>query len=58
MEADIHVARGLAHTADLIITSKELAEQLGAVRARVVTITNFVDLTEMVDKLRAALAAS
>ncbi|MDQ7820196.1 MAG: PTS sugar transporter subunit IIB [Armatimonadota bacterium] len=56
--ADINVARGLAQNADLIITSKELAEQLGPVRARVVTITNFVDLSEMVDKLRAALAPS
>jgi len=54
--ADIGVAHALAHTAHLIITSTELAEQLGPVKARVVTITNFVDLNEMVEKLRAALA--
>lgn len=53
--ADIGSARAMARTADLIITSNELAEQLGTVRPRVVTITNFVDLDEMVRKLRAAL---
>jgi len=53
--ADIGSARAMAQTADLIITSKELAEQLGRVKPRVVTISNFVDLKEMVEKLRAAL---
>jgi len=53
--ADIGSARALAQTADLIITSNELAEQLGKVKPRVVTISNFVDLKEMVEKLRAAL---
>ena len=53
--ADIGSARAMAQTADLIITSKELAEQLGKVKPRVVTISNFVDLKEMVEKLRAAL---
>jgi PTS system ascorbate-specific IIB component len=53
--ADIGSARALAPTADLILTSEELAAQLGAVRPRVVTITNFIDLREMVDKLRAAV---
>ncbi len=54
--ADIGSARAMAQTADLIITSNELAEQLGNVKPRVVTISNFVDLKEMVEKLRAALA--
>ena len=53
--ADIGSARAMAQTADLIITSNELAEQLGRVKPRVVTISNFVDLKEMVEKLRAAL---
>jgi len=53
--ADIGSARAMAQTADLIITSNELAEQLGKVKPRVVTISNFVDLKEMVEKLRAAL---
>ena len=53
--ADIGSARAMAQTADLILTSNELAEQLGEVKPRVVTISNFVDLKEMVEKLRAAL---
>src|SRR5437773_1278283 len=53
--ADIGSARAMAQTADLILTSNELAEQLGKVKPRVVTISNFVDLKEMVEKLRAAL---
>jgi PTS system ascorbate-specific IIB component len=53
--ADIGSARALASTADLILTSEELARQLEGVRPRIVTITNFVSLDEMVTKLRAAL---
>ena len=56
--ADIGTARALAATADLILTSEDLAQQLGAVKPRVVTITNFIDLREMVDKLRAAIGLS
>lgn len=54
--ADIGTARALASTADLIVTSEELAQQLGAVKSKVVVITNFIDLKEMVDKLRDAIA--
>lgn len=53
--ADIGSARAMAQTADFIITSGELAEQLGQVKPKVVTIRNFIDLDEMVTKLRAAL---
>lgn len=53
--ADIGSARALASTADIILTSNELAEQLGAVKPKVVTISNFIDLQEMVTKLRAAI---
>jgi ascorbate PTS system EIIB component len=53
--ADIGTARALASTADLILTSDELAQQLGAVKPKVVTISNFIDLREMVEKLRAAI---
>lgn len=53
--ADIGTARAVAATADLIITSEELAQQLGKVKPRVVTITNFVNLDEMVTKLGEAL---
>lgn len=53
--ADIGTARALASTADLIITSEELAQQLGEVKPRVVTVVNFIDLQEMITKLRAAI---
>jgi PTS system ascorbate-specific IIB component len=49
--ADIGTARALAPTADVIITSEELAQQLGTVKPRIVTISNFIDLREMVTKL-------
>ena len=53
--ADIGTARALASTADLILTSEELAVQLGQVKPKIVTISNFIDLREMVTKLRAAM---
>lgn len=53
--ADIGTARALASTADLILTSEELAQQLGTVKPKIVTISNFIDLNEMVTKLRAAI---
>ena len=53
--ADIGTARAIAPSADLILTSNELAEQLGTVKPKVVTISNFIDLREMVDKLKAAI---
>lgn len=53
--ADIGTARALAPTADLILTSEELAQQLAGVKPRIVTITNFIDLREMVEKLGAAI---
>lgn len=53
--ADIGTARALAPSADLILTSEELAAQLGQVKPRIVTISNFIDTREMVTKLRAAM---
>lgn len=53
--ADIGTARALASTADLILTSEELAQQLVGVKPRIVTISNFIDLREMVAKLGAAI---
>ena len=53
--ADMGTARALASSADLILTSRELAEQLGQVKPKIVTIDNFIDLREMVTKLRAAM---
>lgn len=45
--ADIGTARGAAATADVVLTSAELAEELGGIDAPVVTITNFTDLDEI-----------
>lgn len=53
--ADIGTARAVAATADLILTSEELAQQLVGVKPRIVTISNFIDLQEMVEKLGAAV---
>jgi PTS system ascorbate-specific IIB component len=56
--ADMGSARAAAQGVDLIITSHDLALQLGAVKPRVVTIDNFIDLSEMVRKLEAVVRAS
>lgn len=53
--ADIGTARAVASSFDLIITSQELAEQLGNVKPRIVTIQNFIDVREMVTKLGGAI---
>jgi PTS system ascorbate-specific IIB component len=53
--ADIGTARAVAPSADIILTTEELAQQLGQVKPKVVTISNFIDLPEMVAKLKAAI---
>jgi PTS system ascorbate-specific IIB component len=53
--ADISTARGLGATADIVVTSSELAEQLGPIKGRLVTIHNFIDKAELEGKLREAL---
>lgn len=55
--ADIGSARGAAATADVVLTSGELAEELGEVRAEVVVVDSFVDVDEIAGKLSAALRA-
>ena len=53
--ADIGVARGAAQSADIVLTSEELAEEIGEVSAKVIIIDNFVDLDEIKEKLSAAI---
>ena len=53
--ADISTARGLAASADIVVTSSELADRLGKVDAAIVTITNFMDTNEMVEKIKSVL---
>jgi PTS system ascorbate-specific IIB component len=55
--ADIGSARGAAATADVVLTSGELAEELGDVRADVVVVDSFVDVDEIAGKLSATLRA-
>ncbi|TFD70530.1 PTS sugar transporter subunit IIB [Cryobacterium sp. SO2] len=53
--ADMGVARGAAQTAEIVLTSQELAEELGDVPAEVIIINNFFDLEEITEKLTAAV---
>jgi len=53
--ADMGVARGAAQTAEIVLTSAELAEELGDVPAEVIVINNFFDLEEITEKLTAAV---
>ena len=53
--ADISTARGLAVSADLIITSNELAERIGDVKAPIVSVSNFMDLKGITEGVRSAL---
>lgn len=53
--ADISKARQLGSTADIVVTSSELAQQLGNITAKLITVTNFIDKKELETKLREAL---
>jgi PTS system ascorbate-specific IIB component len=53
--ADIGTARGAARTADIVLTSSELAPEIGDVPAKVVIINSFINLSEITEKLSAAL---
>ena len=53
--ADISTARGLAVNADLVITSNELVDRIGDVKAPIVSVSNFMDLEGITKGVRAAL---
>jgi PTS system ascorbate-specific IIB component len=53
--ADIGVARGMARSAQIVLTSAELAEEIGDVSARVIVIDNFTDSEEIGRKISEAL---
>jgi ascorbate PTS system EIIB component len=53
--ADIATAKGMGAGYDIVLTSSELAEQLGLVSGRLITIHNFIDKAEIESKLREAL---
>jgi len=54
--ADIGTARGAARTAQIVLTSADLVEELGEVPAKVIVINNFTSVDEVTDKLTQALA--
>lgn len=49
--ADIGTAKGAARSAQVVLTSAELAPELGEVPAQVVVIDNFMDVAEITEKL-------
>jgi PTS system ascorbate-specific IIB component len=53
--ADIATAKGMGAGYDMVLASSELAEQLGPVKGRLITIHNFIDKAEIESKLREAL---
>jgi PTS system ascorbate-specific IIB component len=55
--ADMGSARSMASSADLIVTSKELAERMKDYDTPIVTISNYMDLDEMMGKIREATGA-
>lgn len=55
---DISSVRAQLEGADLVITSVELASQLGEVAIPVVSVSNFIDADEMTRKLSETLTGS
>ncbi|PJJ72031.1 PTS system ascorbate-specific IIB component [Diaminobutyricimonas aerilata] len=53
--ADIGTARGAARTAQLVLTSEDLADEIGDVPAKVVVIQNFTNMDEITKKITDAL---
>ena len=53
--ADISTARGLAVSADVVVTSNELADRIGEVKAPIVSVSNFMDLKGITEGVRNAL---
>lgn len=49
--ADIGTAKGAARTADLVLTSADLADELGDLPTKIVVIDNFTSVAEITEKL-------
>ncbi|NYE19224.1 PTS sugar transporter subunit IIB [Microbacterium immunditiarum] len=54
--ADIGTARGAARTAEIVLTSADLADEIGDVPAKVIVINNFTNAEEITTKLTEALS--
>lgn len=53
--ADIGVARGMARDAEIVLTSEDLATEIGDIDAEVIVIDNFFDLEEIEQKISEAV---
>ena len=53
--SDIGTARGAARSADYVLISQDLADQLGEVPAKVIVIDNFLSIPEITSKLEGEL---
>ncbi len=53
--ADITSASAMAGSADVVLTSKELADRLGNVSAKVVTVSDYFNVNEIAEKLKEAI---
>lgn len=53
--ADIGVAAGMARTAQIVLTSADLAEEIGDVPAKIIVINNFTSTDEISQKLAEAI---
>ena len=54
--ADIGTARGAARTAQIVLTSADLVEELGEVPSKVIVIDNFTSVAEIQAKLQESIA--
>ena len=54
--ADIGTARGAARTAQIVLTSADLVEELGQVPSKVIVIDNFTSVAEIQAKLQESIA--
>ena len=50
--ADIGTARGAARTANIVLTSADLVEEIGEIPAKIIVINNFTDVNEVTEKLK------
>jgi PTS system ascorbate-specific IIB component len=52
---DITVGRGQADSVDIVVTSEELAERIGGVKAKIITVKDYFNVDEMTEKLQNAI---
>lgn len=52
---DINAGRSQAESVDIVVTSEELAERIGGVKAEIITVKDYFDVKEMTEKLQKAI---